>query len=84
MKNFAVIDSDNTIINLIIAESIEIAEGLTGKTCIEYDLDETLLDLTWSFDGENFIAPEPVEQIPNDEVIITDDTEPEPGFTRPE
>ena len=84
MKNFAVIDSDNTIINLIVADSIETAENVTGKTCIEYDLDENLLDLTWTYDGESFIAPEPVEQTPTDEVIITDDTEPEPGFTRPE
>lgn len=35
MAKFAVIDGEN-VINTIIAESKEIAEELTGKTCIEF------------------------------------------------
>lgn len=35
MANFAVIDGIN-VLNIIVADSKEIAEELTGKTCIEY------------------------------------------------
>jgi hypothetical protein len=35
--NFAVIDGEN-VLNTIVAESKEIAEEITGKTCIEYGL----------------------------------------------
>jgi hypothetical protein len=34
-KTFAVIEND-TVTNLIIAESLEIAEEITGLTCVEY------------------------------------------------
>ena len=35
MANFAVLDGIN-IINIIISDSKEIAEGITGLTCVEY------------------------------------------------
>jgi|APGre2960657404_1045060.scaffolds.fasta_scaffold41437_3 hypothetical protein len=35
MANFAVLE-DNLIINTIVADSKEIAESVTNKTCIEY------------------------------------------------
>jgi hypothetical protein len=35
VANFAVIDGTN-VINTILAESKEIAEQITGKTCIEF------------------------------------------------
>jgi hypothetical protein len=35
MPNFAMIDGEN-ILNTIVAESKEIAEEVTGKTCIEF------------------------------------------------
>ena len=35
MANFAVLDGEN-VINTILADSKEIAEELTGKTCIEF------------------------------------------------
>ena len=38
MKNFAVIDGIN-IVNTIIADNADIAEAVTGKTCIEYSDD---------------------------------------------
>jgi hypothetical protein len=36
MAYFAVIDNTNTVINKIIADSLEIAEQVTGLTCVEY------------------------------------------------
>lgn len=35
MPNFAVLDGEN-IINTVVAESISVAEEITGKTCIEF------------------------------------------------
>jgi hypothetical protein len=35
MKTFAVIEA-TSIVNVILAESLETAESITGKTCIEY------------------------------------------------
>ena len=35
MPNFALIEN-NIVVNTIVAESKEIAEGVSGKTCIEY------------------------------------------------
>lgn len=35
MANFAVIEGEN-VVNTIIAESLSIAEEITGKTCIEF------------------------------------------------
>jgi hypothetical protein len=35
MPNFAVLDGQN-VVNTIIAESLAIAEEVTGKTCVEY------------------------------------------------
>jgi hypothetical protein len=36
MKNYAVIE-DGTVINVIVAESLEIAESVSEKTCVEYE-----------------------------------------------
>lgn len=36
MAYFAVIDNTDTVINKIIADSLEIAEQVTGLTCVEY------------------------------------------------
>lgn len=33
----AVLDSKNIVINTIVADSIEIAEQVTGETCVEFD-----------------------------------------------
>lgn len=38
MATFAVLSNDNTvIINIIVAETLEIAEQFTGNKCVEYD-----------------------------------------------
>ena len=36
MAYFAVIDNTDTVVNKIIADSLEIAEQVTGLTCVEY------------------------------------------------
>lgn len=55
MKNFAVIE-DKSVINVIIADSKEIAEQATGKTCIEYT-EENPAGIGWTYENNNFIAP---------------------------
>jgi hypothetical protein len=35
MKTFAVIEN-NIVVNIIVADSIEVAESATGLTCVEY------------------------------------------------
>jgi hypothetical protein len=52
MANFAVID-ENIVVNVIVADNKEIAETVTGFTCVESDL--AAIGYTW--DGENFSAP---------------------------
>ena len=65
MTNFAVIN--NSIVeNIIVCDSIEIAEAVTGKTCIEYLIDIPVC-ATWIYDGVNFIPP--VEIIPSVEIV---------------
>lgn len=63
MANYAVIDN-NIVINIIVADTKEVAEQVTGLTCVEYT-DENPAGIGWSYDGENFIAPvveEPVTE----------------------
>ena len=38
MAYFAVIDNTDTVVNKIVADSLEIAEQVTGLTCVEYTL----------------------------------------------
>lgn len=62
MANYAVIDN-NIVINIIVADTKEIAEEVTGLTCVEYT-DENPAGIGWTYDGENFISPvaeEPTE-----------------------
>lgn len=55
MATFAVVEN-NLVTNVIVADTVEIAEEVTGKTCIEYD-DENPAGIGWTYDGEKFIAP---------------------------
>lgn len=55
MANFAVIEND-LVINVIIADDLEIAEQVTGKPCIEYD-DDNPAGIGWTYDGESFTPP---------------------------
>ena len=62
MATFAVIQN-NIVTNVIVADTKEVAETITGLTCIEYT-EENPAGIGWTYDGENFIAPvveEPTE-----------------------
>jgi len=69
-KNYAVI-SGNTVTNVIVADTKEIAEQVTGLTCIEYTA-ENPAGVGWTYDGEKFIAPLPVL---NEEPVVEEPTE---------
>jgi hypothetical protein len=65
MSIYAVINTNtNKIENTIIADSIGIAEEVTGKLCIEIQYEPGSPGIGWSYDGTNFSAPvieEPTE-----------------------
>ena len=54
---FAVM-SNNLVANIIVADTLEIAEEVTGQTCIVYT-DEAPVGINWTYDGVNFINPNP-------------------------
>jgi hypothetical protein len=56
MKKYAVIEG-TSVINVILAESLEIAEALTGKTCVEYT-DEPA-DVGGTYEGGIFKTRQP-------------------------
>jgi hypothetical protein len=55
MANYAVINNEK-VINVILADSKEIAEEVTGLTCIEYT-EENPAGIGWTYDGTDFTAP---------------------------
>lgn len=55
MAIYAVTDN-NTVINLIVCDSKEIAEEVTGKTCIE-STEDNVASIGSTYDGINFIVP---------------------------
>lgn len=57
MLNFAVMDNDK-VLNTIVAESKEIAEQVTGRTCIEYT-SEDRAEPGGTFDGTSFTHRQP-------------------------
>lgn len=59
MANFAVIKEDK-VINIIACESKEIAEQVTGFTCIEYT-NENPAGIGYTWDGSVFSKP--VEEV---------------------
>jgi hypothetical protein len=63
MANFAQLDLNNKVINVLVADTKEVVEEITQSTCIEYT-DENPAYIDWAWDGTNFIAPtieEPTE-----------------------
>lgn len=62
MANFAVIES-NSVINVIAADTLEIAEMVTGRKCI--DITEELFAIGDIWDGTQLIK---VQEISNAEV----------------
>ena len=57
MPNFAVMNNDS-VINTIVAESKDIAEQVTGQTCIEYTTQNSA-EPGGTFDGVSFISRQP-------------------------
>lgn len=55
MSNFAVIENE-LVINTIVAESLNDAQEVTGKTCVEY-AEENPAAIGWTYDGTTFTAP---------------------------
>jgi len=62
MAEYAVI-KDGIIINIIVADSKEIAEQCSGLSCAEYD-NTSRVRIGWSYDGTNFSAPVSTEETP--------------------
>jgi len=56
MAHFAVIQ-EGKVINTIIADSVEIAEQVTGKVCIEYEFKVGGPGLNWTYNGTEFVEP---------------------------
>lgn len=67
MALFAVIE-EGIVTNVIIADTKEIAEQVTEKTCVGFENDAFQPSIGWSYDGKKFIQPEPpkiaVEETP--------------------
>ena len=59
MATFAVLGPDNGVLNVIVAETKEIAEDVTGKTCVPCEGTQYLGHL-WN--GSEFVAPVVEEQ----------------------
>ena len=57
MATYAAINS-NIVENVIVADTLEIAEAVSGRLCIEYNnVNPANIGDTW--DGTNFISPVP-------------------------
>lgn len=55
MATFAVIES-NKVTNVIVADTKEIAETITGLTCVKYT-DENPAGIGWTYNGSTFEQP---------------------------
>jgi hypothetical protein len=47
--------NNNIVENTILADSLEIAETVTGKTCIEFPSEDFLVHMGDSYDGTSFV-----------------------------
>jgi len=66
MANYAVI-KDGIVNNVIVADTKEIAETVTGLTCVEVEHVPGAPGIGWSYDGTTFTAPvieTPTEETP--------------------
>jgi hypothetical protein len=72
---FAVIEN-NIVTNLLVADSKEIAEDITGLTCVEYtDANPPYIGL--GYDGVTFEQPQPSLYVPptEEEILEASQTE---------
>jgi hypothetical protein len=58
MATFAVIDN-KVVINTIIADTLEIAEEVTGNICVEYT-DDAPAGIAWNYDPETQTFSPPI------------------------
>lgn len=70
MKNFAILNNNNDVINIIVAENKEIAEEITTLKAQEYD-PSTLVAIGFNWDGEKFNPP-PMPQEMIDDLLKQD------------
>jgi hypothetical protein len=69
MKNYAVLDKDSKVINIIVAASLDIAELVTSSYCILIPLG-TRVDIGYTYSAGEFSAPvveTPAEETPTEE-----------------
>ena len=59
MATWAVL-AGNSVVNIIVADTKEVAEAVTNATCIEYT-NENPAGIGWTWDGKKFIAPTPAD-----------------------
>jgi hypothetical protein len=57
MANFAMLDESNVVLNVIVADSKEIAEDVTGKVCVPCEGTHQMGNI-WN--GSEFIVPESI------------------------
>lgn len=58
MALFAVIE-ENIVTNVIIADTKEIAEQVTERTCVEFEDTRYQPGIGWTYDGSSFHQPTP-------------------------
>lgn len=56
MKKYAVLDSNSTVVNIIVAGSLDIAESVTNSYCALIPLG-TFVNVGYSYSNQEFIAP---------------------------
>ena len=74
MATLAVIDK-GVVENCIVADSLEIAEEVSGKTCVEYE-DANLVSPGFTYAGGIFTNPNPLEE----EIVVHSDPLVEEGY----
>jgi hypothetical protein len=60
MAKYAVLNG-NTVVNLIMADTLEIAEAVSNSTCVECEIIDVELGFTYNPDTNTFTDPEIVE-----------------------
>jgi hypothetical protein len=64
MKKYAVLDDNSKVVNIIVAESLDVAELVTSSYCVLVPLG-TSIDMGYSYSEGAFSAP--VEETPAEE-----------------
>ena len=60
MKNYAVLDRNFVITNIIVASSLEVAESVTSSYCVLVP-PQTYVNIGWSYIDGVFVDPNPTE-----------------------